>query len=54
MQKGLRSVLKKYGVQHWASITYQPQTNGQNEMSNRETKPILEKTMNTDYKDLSL
>ena len=52
--KTLGSVLKKYGVQHRVSTAYHPQTNGQAEVSNREIKSILEKTVNTNRKDWSL
>ena len=52
--KTLGSVLKKYGVQHRVSTAYHPQTNGQAEVSNREIKSILEKTVNTNRKVWSL
>ena len=35
-------------------MTYHPQSNGQAEISNRETKKILEKTVNTSRKDWSI
>ena len=45
------SVLRKYGVQHCTSLAYHPQTNGQAEVSNKEIKSILEKTVNSSKKD---
>jgi len=41
----LEALLNKYGVHHKYGLGYQPQTSGQVEMSNREIKPILEKTI---------
>ena len=35
-------------------LAYHPQSNGQAEISNRETKKILKKTMNTSRKDWSI
>jgi hypothetical protein len=48
------SLLKKYGITHKVGTPYHPQTSGQVEISNREIKGILEKTMNTSRKDWSL
>ena len=45
------SVLAKYGVKHRVTLAYQPQSNGQAEVSNREIKKILEKTVNVTRKD---
>ena len=45
------SLLAKYGVKHCVSLAYHPQCNGQTEVSNREIKKILEKTMNVTRKD---
>ena len=45
------SLLAKYGVKHWVSFAYHPQSNGQAEGSNREIKKILEKTINGTRKD---
>jgi hypothetical protein len=45
--------MKKYGVTHKVSTPYHPQTNGQAEVSNREIKGILEKTVNPNRKDWS-
>ena len=46
-------VLQKYGVRHRTLLAYHPQANGQVEVSNREIKPILEKTVNSSRKDWS-
>ena len=45
------SLLAKYGVKHWVSLSYHPKSNGQAEVSNREIKKILEKTVNVMRKD---
>ena len=47
------SLLGKYNVQHAKSLPYHPQSNGQAEISNREIKAILEKTMSTSRKEWS-
>ena len=44
-------LLSRYGVRHAMGLTYHPQSNGQAEISNREIKNILEKTVNTSRKD---
>ena len=51
--KMIDKVLHKYGVRHRTSLAYHPQTNGQAEVSNREIKSILEKTVNNSRKDWS-
>ena len=51
--KVIEKVLQKYGVRHRTSLAYHPQSNGQAEISNREIKYILEKTVNSSRKDLS-
>lgn len=38
--------MKKYNVTHKITTFYHPQTSGEVEISNREIKFILEKTMN--------
>ena len=43
-----------YGIKHIMSLAYHPQTKGQAEISNREIKKILEKTVNSSKKDWSL
>ena len=45
------SLLAKYRVKHRVSHAYHPQSNGQDEVSNREIKKILEKTVNVTRKD---
>ncbi|KAK6121257.1 hypothetical protein DH2020_045031 [Rehmannia glutinosa] len=47
-------VLKRYGVTHRVATAYHPQTSGQVEVSNRELKRILEKTVGHSRKDWSL
>jgi len=41
----LAKALDHYGVKHKVASPYHPQTNGQAEVSNREVKRILEKTV---------
>ena len=43
-------VLQKYGVRHRLSLAYYSQENGQAEVSNREIKSIMEKTINSSSK----
>ncbi|GJX00920.1 DNA-directed DNA polymerase [Tanacetum coccineum] len=50
----MEALLKKYNVTHRVSTAYHPQTNGQAEVSNREIKSILEKTVNPNRKDWSV
>lgn len=45
--------LLKYGVRHRIATPYHPQTSGQIEISNREIKKILEKTVATSWQDWS-
>ena len=45
------NLLKKNGVSHKVSTPYHPQTCGQVEISNRELKHILEKTVSSSRKD---
>jgi hypothetical protein len=47
-------LVKKYGVVHWLSTSYHPQTCGKVELANREIKQILEKTVSPNRKDWSL
>ncbi|XP_075084805.1 uncharacterized protein LOC142168050 [Nicotiana tabacum] len=49
--KLLNNILAKYGVKHKVSTAYHPQTSGQVEVSNREVKQILEKTVSMNRKD---
>jgi hypothetical protein len=48
------SLMKKYGVKHKIATPYHPQTSGQVEVSNREIKRILEKTVKPNRKDWSM
>ena len=54
ISKIFKNLLTKYGVRHRAVTPYHPQTNGQAEISNREIKQILEKTVSVSRKDWSL
>ena len=45
------ALLKKYSVTHRRALAYHPQSNGQAEVSNREVKKILEKTVGSSLKD---
>ena len=49
----LEKVLKQFGVKHKVATPYHPQSNGRAEVSNREVKRILEKTVSTSRKDWS-
>ena len=46
-------LLKRYGVNHRIATPYHPQTSGQVEVSNRQIKEILQKTVRPDRKDWS-
>ena len=46
-------MLSKYGVTHRISIAYHPHSNGQAEVSNRQLKGVLEKTVAPNRKDWS-
>jgi hypothetical protein len=52
--KSFESLMKKYEITHKVATLYHPQTSGQVELSNREIKQILEKTVNPNRKDWSL
>ncbi|KAM1636640.1 hypothetical protein ACFX1X_014782 [Malus domestica] len=47
----IEALLKKYNVTHKVATPYHPQTSGQAEVSNREIKQILEKTVGPSRKD---
>ncbi|CAM8959790.1 unnamed protein product [Rhodiola kirilowii] len=52
-EKHFEALLRKYGVSHKVATPYHPQTSGQVELSNREIKAILEKTVGSSRKDWS-
>ena len=52
--KGFSKLMSIYGIRYVMGLAYHPQSNGQAEISNREIKKILEKTMNTSRKDWSI
>ena len=52
--KVFANLMAKYGVNHRKALAYHPQSNGQAEITNRELKRILEKTMNINRRDWSL
>ncbi|CAM8877242.1 unnamed protein product [Rhodiola kirilowii] len=52
-EKQFGALLKKYAVYHKIATPYHPQTSGQVEVSNREIKVILEKTVGSSRKDWS-
>ena len=51
--KVFASLMKKYSVKHKVAMPYHPQTSGQVEVSNRQIKLILEKTVQPNRKDWS-
>ena len=52
--RSFKALLRKYSMTHKVATPYHPQTSGQVEVSNREMKSILEKTVRPDRKDWSL
>ena len=52
--KVFEKLMGRYGIRHVMGLAYHPQSNGQAEISNREIKKILEKTVNTRKKDWSV
>ena len=48
---GFRMTLARYYVNHRIASAYHPQTSGQVELSNREIKSILQKTINKSWKN---
>ncbi|CAN0843672.1 Transposon Tf2-9 polyprotein [Linum grandiflorum] len=46
-------VCRRFGVSHWLSTAYHPQTSGQAEVTNRELKRILTKSVDQSRKDWS-
>jgi transposase InsO family protein len=53
VNRTIEALMRKYGVNHRVSTPYHPQTSGQVEISNREIKSILEKTVSRSRKDWS-
>ena len=53
MNRHFEGLMKKYGITHKVATPYHPQTSGQVEVSNREIKHILEKTVRPDRKNWS-
>ncbi|PIN02745.1 DNA-directed DNA polymerase [Handroanthus impetiginosus] len=51
--RNFKALLSKYGIKHKIFTPYHPQTSGQVEVSNREIKKILEKTISSTHKDWS-
>ncbi|XP_062085543.1 uncharacterized protein LOC133791640 [Humulus lupulus] len=51
--KTFEAFLARYGVRHQTALPYHPQSNGQDEISNREVKSILEKMVQRSKKDWS-
>ena len=46
--------MSRYRIKHLMGLAYHPQSNGQAEISNREIKKILKKTVNASRKDWSI
>ena len=49
--KHMEALLARYGVKHKIATPYHPQTSGQVEVSNRELKRILERTVRKSRKE---
>ena len=47
-------LIGRYGIKHIMSLAYHSQTNGQAEISNREIKKTLQKTVSSSIRDWSL
>ena len=52
--KVFAKLMSRYGIKYMMGLTYHPQSNGQAEISNREIKKILEKTVNASRKEWSI
>ena len=52
--KVFAKLMSRYGIRHVMGLAYHPQLNGQDEISNREIKKILEKIVNSSRKDWSI
>jgi len=51
--RAFEALMRKYSITHKLSTTYHPQTNGQMEVTNRQIKLILEKTIGQNRKEWS-
>ncbi|GAV67338.1 rve domain-containing protein [Cephalotus follicularis] len=51
--RSFEALMKRHGITHKLATPYHPQTSGQVEVSNRQIKKILEKTVNPNRKDWS-
>jgi hypothetical protein len=51
---GFRKTLARYDINHRIASAYHPQTSGQVELSNREIKSILQKTVNGSRKNWAM
>ena len=49
--KVFAKLMSRYGIKHLMGLAYHPQSNGQDEISNREIKKILEKIVNASRND---
>ena len=49
--KVFAKLMSRYGIKHLIGLAYHPQSNGQAEISNREIKKIMEKTIRESRKD---
>ena len=49
--KVFEKFMSRYGIKHLMGLAYHPQSNGKAEISNREIKKIMEKTVNASKKD---
>ena len=47
-------LMRRYGIRHVMGLAYHPQSNGQEKISTREIKKILEKIVNKSRKDWSI
>ena len=52
--RSFEALMRKYSITHKLSTPYHPQTSGQVEVTNRQIKQILEKTVNHNRKDWSV
>ncbi|XP_016166909.1 uncharacterized protein LOC107609438 [Arachis ipaensis] len=49
----MEGLMRKYSIMHKVATAYHPQTNGQDEVSNREIKRILERIVKPNRKEWS-